>query len=242
MKTRHLTGFLAACLLALQPAVAQFNTVGKVVKMAAVQSTGNIGTGHATVTPDGKIAEHMPPAAPKEKDLGNINRQKTGAAETGPTPAAPKDTVRNLSPLFSPPLETLHVTSHYGMRLDPITGKKKFHKGTDYRTASENVYAMMPGRISKIGYDRRLGNYIKMEHGDFEVTYGHLHTVAGRKGDTVNAGQSVGISGSTGRSTGDHLHISIKYRGKNINPEPFVRYIYQYATTGQPLPSVAARP
>ena len=76
------------------------------------------------------------------------------------------------------------------MRKDPFTGKQKFHQGTDSLTASENVYAMMPGRIKKIDYDRKLGNYIVLEHGEFVVTYAHLHTVVGRKGDTVKAGQS----------------------------------------------------
>lgn len=133
--------------------------------------------------------------------------------------------------LFSSPLEndTLLVTSPYGYRADPFTGKRKFHAGTDFRTCSEKVLAMMPGRVEDIGYKKSLGNYIEIEHGDFTVTYGHLHTVVGRKGDYLQAGQSVGISGSTGRSTGEHLHVSVKYKRKSINPYPFILYIIHHS-------------
>lgn len=131
--------------------------------------------------------------------------------------------------LFCSPLDTLIISSPYGYRKDPFSGKRKFHAGTDYVTASENVYAMMPGRIHKIGYDKRLGNYITIDHGDIRVTYAHLHTVVGRKGDSVFAGQSVGISGSTGRSTGEHLHIAIRYRKEVVDPAPLVKLIREYA-------------
>lgn len=132
-------------------------------------------------------------------------------------------------PLFCAPLDTLVVSSPYGYRNDPFTGKRKFHAGTDYVTASENVYAMMPGRIRRIGYDKKLGNYITIDHGDIRVTYAHLHTVVGKKDDTVFAGQSVGISGSTGRSTGEHLHIAIRYRKEVVDPAPLVRLISEFA-------------
>lgn len=141
------------------------------------------------------------------------------------------DSVRPMRPLFCHPLEggKLEVTSPFGYRDDPFNGNRKFHKGTDFRTRTENVYAMMPGRIKKIGYDKRLGNYIRIEHGDWEVTYGHLYTVRGHKGDYVDAGHSVGISGSTGRSTGEHLHVSVEYKGKHIDPYPFIVYVTEQA-------------
>ena len=132
--------------------------------------------------------------------------------------------------LFCAPLETLVVSSGYGYRKDPFTGKRKFHAGTDYVTHSENVYAMMPGRIRKIGYDKRLGNFITLDHGDIRVTYAHLHTVVGRKGDNIFAGQSIGISGNTGRSTGEHLHVSMRYKKEVVDPDPLIKVIRDYAT------------
>ena len=142
----------------------------------------------------------------------------------------PKNGEKLPSPhLLSAPLDTLVVTSPYGYRIDPFSGKRKFHYGTDYRTCAQNVYAMMPGRVRKIGYNKVLGNYIELDHGDFTVTYAHLHTVIGDKGDNVNAGQSVGISGNTGRSHGEHLHVSIRYKNKSVDPEPLVRYINNWS-------------
>lgn len=149
--------------------------------------------------------------------------------ERSENPVVASDDKALVQPLFCSPLDTLIVTSAYGYRDDPFTGKWKFHAGTDYATSSENVYAMMPGRIQKIGYDKKLGNFITLDHGDLTVTYAHLHTVVGRKGDSVFAGQSVGISGSTGRSTGEHLHINMIYKKKTVDPEPIVRYISGYA-------------
>ena len=131
--------------------------------------------------------------------------------------------------VFCAPLDTLIVSSPYGYRKDPFTGKRKFHAGTDYVTSTENVYAMMPGRVRKIGYDKRLGNYITIDHGDIRVTYAHLHTVVGEKDDIVQAGQSVGISGSTGRSTGEHLHVSVRYKKKVVDPDPIIRAVKDYA-------------
>lgn len=131
--------------------------------------------------------------------------------------------------MFSPPLDTLIVSSHYGYRQDPFSGKRKFHHGTDFLTDSDNVYSMMPGRVKKVGYNKVLGNYIEIDHGEFRVTYAHLHTVIGDKGDYVRAGQSIGISGSTGRSTGEHLHLSMRYKNKSVDPYPLVKYIKDWS-------------
>ena len=149
-------------------------------------------------------------------------------SSTAVPPTAVADTLKVSAPenpLFSPPLMNLVVSSHYGYRNDPFTGKRKFHHGTDFLTNCENVFSMMPGRIRKIGYNKVLGNYIELDHGEFRVTYAHLHTVIGEKGDYVAAGQSIGISGSTGRSTGEHLHLSMRYKNKSVDPYPLVKYI-----------------
>ena len=131
--------------------------------------------------------------------------------------------------LLCPPLDTLVVTSGYGYRTDPFSGKRKFHHGTDFASSADNVYSMMPGKVRKIGYNKVLGNYIELDHGDFTVTYAHLHTVIGEKGDFVRAGQSVGITGNTGRSTGEHLHLSMRYKNKSVDPYPRVLYIANWA-------------
>lgn len=203
-------------LIAVSPVAAQFNSVEK-KKVRPV-----IYTRHESEVD--ALYRKMPENTAKEERGKQQGKEDQGAGDRS-------DSTEVFRALFSHPLEhgQLVVTSPYGYRNDPFTGKKKFHRGTDFRTATENVYAMMPGRIDKIGYDKRLGNYIRIEHGDWEVTYGHLYTVRGHKGDMVQAGHSVGISGSTGRSTGEHLHVSVKYKGKYIDPYPFVKYVVEQA-------------
>lgn len=161
------------------------------------------------------------------RETVNIPINSNIEALASESPSLAPDTLTDL-PLLCSPLDTLIITSNYGYRIDPFTNKRKFHHGTDFKTYSENVYAMMHGRVRKIGYNKILGNYIELDHGDFTVTYAHLHTVIGEKGDYVRAGQSVGISGSTGRSTGEHLHLSMRYKDKSIDPLPIVRYIHEW--------------
>lgn len=176
----------------------------------------------------------------------NENRIIFSKNETLPVPPSiPSEDTLSVRPLnldlLSPPLDTLIVSSSYGYRTDPFTGKRKFHHGTDFVTSSDNVYSMMPGRIKKVGYNKVLGNYIILDHGEFRVTYAHLHTVIGEKGDFVQAGQSVGISGNTGRSTGEHLHLSMQYKNKSVDPYPLVRYIKEWSQKilSTPVPSPA---
>jgi len=127
--------------------------------------------------------------------------------------------------LFSLPLQEIEINSPYGMREDPFTKKNAFHTGIDLRASNDKVYSMMPGEIIKTGKNKRLGNFIEIEHGNFSVVYGHLRSINVKKGEFVEAGESVGISGNTGRSTGEHLHLSMKYRKKQIDPYPILEYI-----------------
>jgi murein DD-endopeptidase MepM/ murein hydrolase activator NlpD len=193
-----------ALLSAAKPLLAQFYTVEKISVPIRVISA----------------AEKRP-----STDNGTVRENTAVSADT--TALSDRRQVLRRRLLLSCPLESdsLYVTSPYGYRNDPFTKKRKFHAGTDYRAAGDNVYAMMPGRIRSVGYRKGLGNYVELEHGDYVVTYGHLHTTVGKKGDEVKAGQSVGISGSTGRSTAEHLHLSMSYKGKRLDPHPIVTYI-----------------
>lgn len=128
---------------------------------------------------------------------------------------------------FSPPLDSpIVVNSKYGYRTDPFTGKKRFHHGVDLKSRSSTVLSVLGGKVKKTGYDRKgLGNYVTMKYGPFELTYGHLSTILVSDKDNVNPGTPLGISGSTGRSTGDHLHLSLKMNGKLVDPLPFLLFI-----------------
>lgn len=121
-------------------------------------------------------------------------------------------------PSITYPLKSIKVTSPYGYRRDPITGKQSWHNGLDLRAKNEPAYSMMEGIVEKIGYDNRSGNYVTLRHGNFYISYCHLSSIIVRKGEYVYPGIIVGVTGNTGRSTGSHLHLTCKKDGKSINP------------------------
>lgn len=116
------------------------------------------------------------------------------------------------------PLKKIIVTSPYGRRKDPFTGKRRSHNGLDLRARNEEVYAMMPGKVVKVSSDKRSGKYVTIRHGDYIVSYCHLSKALVKKGARVLPGEVVAISGNTGRSTAPHLHITAKYGKKHIDP------------------------
>lgn len=123
---------------------------------------------------------------------------------------------------YHPPLKgKLHITSKFGLRRNPF-GKKssEFHSGIDLSAkAGTPIYAMLPGEVAHIGYAPRSGNYIKLRHGNFSVSYCHLIRKPNIPvGSKVFPGQPVAHVGSTGRSTGPHLHITLKKNDLAINP------------------------
>ena len=134
---------------------------------------------------------------------------------------------RELTPvsIFRLPLDTLVATSPYGYRIDPFTRKRKMHSGMDFRASSDKVYAMMPGKVLKVGYDKVSGNYITLQHGSITISYCHLSQVLKNKNEFVTVGEVVGVTGNTGRSTGEHLHLTCKIKDKKVNPMIILDYI-----------------
>jgi len=123
------------------------------------------------------------------------------------------------------PLKSVHITSGFGRRCDPFTHKAANHNGLDLRADNEEVYAMMFGRVEKVGRDKRSGLYVTLRHADYLVSYCHLSRVQVSKGDLVYPGQPVGVSGNTGRSTGPHLHITLRKGCKTLNPQILLDYV-----------------
>lgn len=123
------------------------------------------------------------------------------------------------------PLRNIQITSLYGYRKDPFTGKRKFHGGLDLRARDEEVLAMMEGVVVKVGQDKTSGKYVTLRHGNYTVSYCHLSRVFVIKGAVIRPREVVGITGSTGRSTGEHLHITCKLDGRNIDPSVIFDYI-----------------
>ena len=116
------------------------------------------------------------------------------------------------------------VTSPYGMRVHPITGEKTLHSGVDILADEGNsVIAAADGQVAAVGYDEVNGKYILIDHGGKAATlYAQLKQYDVQMGDTVIAGQTIGQVGSTGRSTGPHLHFEIRIDGEAVSPNAYV--------------------
>ena len=123
------------------------------------------------------------------------------------------------------PLKQIQVTSPFGYRRDPFTGKRRMHNGLGLHARGDKVFAMLHGIVHKVGYDKRSGIFVTLRHGDITISYCHLSKVTVRKGDVVSAGTVVGITGNTGRSTGEHLHITCKLKGKFVDPMGILRFL-----------------
>jgi murein DD-endopeptidase MepM/ murein hydrolase activator NlpD len=124
---------------------------------------------------------------------------------------------------FSFPLKRLRLTSKFGWRVHPITGKFQFHKGVDLAARHDTVFCILNGVVTSIGYNDYIGNYIIIIHpGDVQSIYGHLSLISVLPNEQVVAGQAIGITGATGRVTGEHLHFSIKYQGLELSPLAFL--------------------
>jgi len=117
------------------------------------------------------------------------------------------------------------ISSYYGKRIDPFTGKKAFHHGLDLAGKSgSGVHSVADGMVTWIGKRSGYGGLVEVDHGNGYVTrYAHNKTIKVKVGEKVNKGQVIALMGSTGRSTGPHVHFEILRDGKNINPYKFVK-------------------
>lgn len=112
------------------------------------------------------------------------------------------------------------ITSIYGQRVHPILGYARMHAGVDFGAASGTpIVATAPGVVAYAGYRGGHGNYVRLEHGSGLGTgYGHMSRIAVGPGERVNAGEVIGYVGSTGLSTGPHLHYEMYRNGRTVNP------------------------
>lgn len=121
------------------------------------------------------------------------------------------------------PLDRIHLTSGFGKRTHPITGElNKFHSGIDLDANTDMVYCILHGNVNETGYNNIIGNFVRIVHGNYTSIYGHLAVILVKSGDLVVPGSFIGVSGSTGRVTGEHLHFSVKYKGQFLNPLTFL--------------------
>ena len=184
--------------LAVSSAKAQFNTVSDNVCRYKVR----------------KVEEKflLPANQPVDSIQANLLQQETDSKDS-----KQKQWISSY-PSITYPLKSIKVTSPYGYRRDPFTGKLSWHNGLDLRAKNEPAYAMMDGIVEKVGYDNSSGNYVTLRHVNYHVSYCHLSSVIVDKGERVFSGTIIGITGNSGRSTCSHLHLTCKKDGKSINP------------------------
>ncbi len=132
--------------------------------------------------------------------------------------------LNTLLPLGAP-VEKVRITSNYGMRNDPFTGELKRHRGIDFAgKIGTELMAVAPGRVVSAGERVGYGTTVEIDHGlGFTTLYAHLSQIMVARGDWVRPGTVVGLGGSTGRSTGPHLHYEIRYKGVPFDPSKFVK-------------------
>ena len=131
------------------------------------------------------------------------------------------------------PLDYITITSHYGYRQDPFTKCQRFHDGIDLRCGNGLVYSMLPGRVTAVHHGNTgYGNYVVLDHGNLRCLYGHLGEIYAKEGTMVQAGTVVGVVGSSGRSTGPHLHLQLQRLSTgnvwtSVDPLPFIHALNQ---------------
>lgn len=125
------------------------------------------------------------------------------------------------------PTRSKLLTSGFGYRSDPFTGRTAFHAGIDITgKLGDPVFSAADGTVTEAGYNSSLGKYIVIDHqGGLQSAYMHLNRIEAMEGDTVVRGEKIGLLGSSGRSTGPHLHFQIMQKNEPVNPLKYLALI-----------------
>jgi murein DD-endopeptidase MepM/ murein hydrolase activator NlpD len=130
------------------------------------------------------------------------------------------------------PIDSYYISSSFGTRKDPFNGARAIHEGVDMvsKLRSE-VLATAPGTVIFAGWKGGYGRVVEIDHGLGIVTrYAHLHAVNVKVGDVVDYRQEIGKLGSSGRSSGPHVHFEVRYNGRPLDPMAFLkagRYVFK---------------
>ncbi len=132
------------------------------------------------------------------------------------------------------PVDNMRLTSSFGMRNHPVLRKRMRHNGIDIPAATGTpIYAPADGVVGRAQRLGGYGNYAEIEHGNgIQTRFGHMSRIAVAPGQRIKQGEIVGYVGSTGRSTGPHLHYEVRIAGTPVNPIPFVQPEAQFAYVG----------
>jgi murein DD-endopeptidase MepM/ murein hydrolase activator NlpD len=156
-------------------------------------------------------------AGPFERQLYRINVTRAQVERLNRTLA--------LVPYRKPVIGEVEFTSGFGVRSDPFLGRPAMHTGLDFRAASgDPVRATANGKVVSSGWAGGYGRMVEIDHGNgLSTRYGHLSEIGVKVGDQIKIGQVIGAVGSTGRSTGPHLHYETRIDGDAVDPQKFLR-------------------
>ena len=123
------------------------------------------------------------------------------------------------------PVAGVHLSSDYGMRIHPVLGGRRQHKGIDLAGAvGTPVHAAADGTVSRADWFSSYGLFVSLEHGgSLQTRYGHMSRLNVAAGQQVHKGDVIGYIGTTGRSTGPHLHYEVRIAGAAVNPVPYIQ-------------------
>jgi murein DD-endopeptidase MepM/ murein hydrolase activator NlpD len=156
-------------------------------------------------------------AGPFERQLYRINITRAQVERLNRT--------LTLVPYRKPVIGEVEFTSGFGVRSDPFLGRPAMHTGLDFRAATgDPVRATANGKVVSSGWQGGYGRMVEIDHGNGLATrYGHMSEINVRVGDQIRIGQVIGAVGSTGRSTGPHLHYETRIDGEAVDPQKFLR-------------------
>lgn len=216
---------LAARLAELQAQANRLNALGARLTQAGQLQDGEfdfekpVGQGGGGVSRDMPVAELRQRLAALERDYRVANTQLTVLE----TLLFNRQMERSAMPSRDPIADSF-VTSGFGGRADPFGGGSQFHKGIDFQASvGDPVLAVADGVVSFAGVRTGYGNTVEIDHGNGMVTrYAHNSRLTHQVGDLVRAGQEIAKAGSTGRSTGAHVHFEVWQDGVVVNPRKFL--------------------
>ena len=174
-----------------------------------------------------KPAEGGPVIHHKARIFDVFRRNKKAATKTVTPPTTAKPSSIAARPAYTKPLGgTGRLSSNFGPRKDPFTGKSGFHNGIDVAARKGTpIFPFRPGTVTYSGYKGGYGNVVVVKHDDgLESVYGHASKTLVKAGTKVTEKTMIGLVGSTGRSTGPHLHFEVREQGNAVNPLPHLEH------------------
>ena len=179
-------------------------------QLEAAVPRGNMGGPYVPVKLDGN-------AGPFERQLYRINISRAQVDKLNRT--------LSLVPYRKPVVGEVEFTSGFGVRSDPFLGRPAMHTGLDFRAATgDPIRATANGKVVSAAYAGGYGRMVEIDHGNGLATrYGHMSEIHVKVGDSIKIGQVIGAVGSTGRSTGPHLHYETRIDGEAVDPQKFLR-------------------